>query len=997
MDTQDNTCSVCHEKISVFAIGLCDHPICFKCSTRMRVLCEQMYCAICRTDLPEVLFVKTQAKFSSIVRRNFIRQPKYKILFEDENVEKTYRNLQEYKCKVCMDRPSEKTFYALKDHMRKEHTLFCCDLCLKHLKLFSFERKFYNRRDLASHRRTGDEDDRSYKGHPLCHFCDERYMDKDELHRHLRKDHYFCHFCDEQSNEYYNDYADLKQHFRERHYMCEMDHCIGVQFTNVFRSEIDMKAHIAKEHHQRLNKAQYKETRTLDVNFQLPPRARGRDRGRGVGNVTSEDYEDTSSRGQGQGRGYRGRGYRGQDSGREREERAQMERAREASMQESLRATEKEMREVERKRHEAQEIEAARLEDERLKMELKSIERDFPSLSGNAPVPSIVPANVGKTNKKQSHAKDTKSQPMSNRIKNPGRLNSTEYPSLGGGSSSSSSQKMSHSNSSGRDSPVQNPVQTSVVPSSNIQTVPQSVMDSIKKNDHVVQKRMPMKTSDDFPSLGGGVSRPKNDSNVSLMSLGVWSGKSKKNEIQMDTTTNNKPQQSVPTSLASVGFSLCDRPFSAPISKKSQKLSAKSKTSNSNSQSQNTVKVPPPKTRDKEPPLASADSFEDVSSKKNKKKKKQNDQKEQTLVKPASADSGKDKKSKKSKSSDPVAKMFSEQNDRDSGIESSSGSVDASTPFKADEYPRCAATKTQMVTAAAVDMVQPASTPSYSSNTGATNGSLEGIAVGLLGGNMAVGASGTVTNGFNSDQKQPVLDDFPALNSPSSLAAPPPGFSSAIPPGFGGKMLGAKTSGAKTSGARPPPGFSSQSSDQSSKKKNAPLAPEVDNFVFSKPKNFSERNKELVQNVSILLCNDHDKFNKFKAYSGSFRQGSMNAAEYYKSCQELLDQENFDMIIPELIALLPDISKQQELLSVHREACKSEPRSSVLRISGKSTKAPWSCSPEFKSCPTCRQVLLQKDFDWHILEHGGPGDFPSLGNRPPHPSFLGQGSYIKAK
>lgn len=32
--------------------------------------------------------------------------------------------------------------------------------------------------------------------------------------------------------------------------------------------------------------------------------------------MTSEDYEDTSSRGQGQGRGYRGRGYRGQDSGR---------------------------------------------------------------------------------------------------------------------------------------------------------------------------------------------------------------------------------------------------------------------------------------------------------------------------------------------------------------------------------------------------------------------------------------------------------------------------------------------------------------------------------------------------------------------------------------------------------------------------------------------------------------------------------------------------------
>ncbi|XP_067672577.1 E3 ubiquitin-protein ligase ZNF598-like [Haliotis asinina] len=980
MDTQDNTCSVCHEKICVYAIGLCDHPVCFKCSTRMRVLCEQMYCAICRTDLPEVLFVKKQAKFSSIVRSKFIRQSKYKILFEDENVEKTYRQLQEHKCKVCTDRPSEKTFHALKDHMRKEHTLFCCDLCLKHLKLFSFERKFYNRRDLATHRRTGDEDDRSYKGHPLCHFCDERYMDKDELHRHLRKDHYFCHFCDEQSNEYYNDYEDLKQHFRERHYMCEMDHCVGVQFTNVFRSEIDMKAHIAKEHHQRLNKAQYKETRTLDVNFQLPPRARGRDRGRGSANVTSDDYEDTSSRGQG--RGYRGRGYRGHDSGRDREERAQIERAREASMQEALRATEKEMREVERRRLEAQEKEMAKQEEERLKMELKSIERDFPSLSGNGPVPSIVPANVGKTNKKQSHPKDSKSQTMSQRIKAPGRLNSTEYPSLGAGSSSSSSQKMSHSNSSGRDSPVQNPVQSSVVPSSNIQTVPQSVMDSIKKSDHIVQKRMPMKTSDDFPSLGGGHSRPKNESNVSLMSLGVWSGKSKKNEIQMDTNANSKPQQSVPTSLASVGFSLCDRPFV----KVQKSNSAKSKTgSNSSSQSQSTVKVPPPKTRDKEPPLASAGSKEDVSSKKSKKKKKQNDLKEQTLAKPASADSGKDKKSKKSKDSDPVAKMFSEQNDRDSGIESSSGSVDASAVFKADEYVRGSVRKTEVVTTAAADIVQLASTPSCSSNTGATSGSLEGIAVGLLGGNMAAGASGTVSNGFNTNQKLPVLDDFPALNSPSSLAAPPPGFTSAVPPGFGGK----------TSVARPPPGFSSQSNDYSSKKKNAPFSEEANNYVFSKPQNFSVRNKELVQNVSNLLCNDQDKFNKFKAYSGSFRQGSMTAAEYYKNCQDLLLQEHFDTIIPELIALLPDINKQQELLSVHREASKTT--SSVLKITGKSTKAPWSSTSEFKTCPTCRQVLLQKDFDLHLTEHDAQGDFPSLGGGPPHRSFLGQGSYIKAK
>lgn len=50
----------------------------------------------------------------------------------------------------------------------------------------------------------GDPDDTSHRGHPLCKFCDERYLDNDELLKHLRRDHYFCHFCDsEGAQDYY--------------------------------------------------------------------------------------------------------------------------------------------------------------------------------------------------------------------------------------------------------------------------------------------------------------------------------------------------------------------------------------------------------------------------------------------------------------------------------------------------------------------------------------------------------------------------------------------------------------------------------------------------------------------------------------------------------------------------------------------------------------------------------------------------------------------------
>ena len=42
-----------------------------------------------------------------------------------------------------------------------------------------------------------------------------RWIDKDELYKHLRKDHYFCHFCDADGMQFfYSEYTDLRQHFK---------------------------------------------------------------------------------------------------------------------------------------------------------------------------------------------------------------------------------------------------------------------------------------------------------------------------------------------------------------------------------------------------------------------------------------------------------------------------------------------------------------------------------------------------------------------------------------------------------------------------------------------------------------------------------------------------------------------------------------------------------------------------------------------------------------
>lgn len=47
-------CVLCCREIEIYAVGACDHPVCYECSTRMRVLCETNECPICRSDVPIV-------------------------------------------------------------------------------------------------------------------------------------------------------------------------------------------------------------------------------------------------------------------------------------------------------------------------------------------------------------------------------------------------------------------------------------------------------------------------------------------------------------------------------------------------------------------------------------------------------------------------------------------------------------------------------------------------------------------------------------------------------------------------------------------------------------------------------------------------------------------------------------------------------------------------------------------------------------------------------
>lgn len=218
----------------------------------------------------QVILIKKPGKWSSIQEElnNGYLDKKLGLCYTSKEARTKVKELLQHKCVKCPDRPPESSFDQLREHMKKEHNLFYCNICIQHHRKFSHEWKVYNRPDLATHRRIGDSDDKSHKGHPICKFCEDRFLDDDELHRHLRKNHFWCHICEKDGKQlYFLDYPNLRNHFKEEHFLCEEDMCKYEQFTSVFRTEIDFQAHRTSKHSQKMSKAQVRQARQVEVDL----------------------------------------------------------------------------------------------------------------------------------------------------------------------------------------------------------------------------------------------------------------------------------------------------------------------------------------------------------------------------------------------------------------------------------------------------------------------------------------------------------------------------------------------------------------------------------------------------------------------------------------------------------------------------------------------------------------------------------------------------------
>lgn len=179
-----------------------------------------------------------------------------------------------------------------------------------------------------------------------------------------------------------------------------------------------------------------------------------------------------------------------------------------------------------------------------------------------------------------------------------------------------------------------------------------------------------------------------------------------------------------------------------------------------------------------------------------------------------------------------------------------------------------------------------------------------------------------------------------SLTLKESAAKPPPGFpAKPPPPGFSNF----------NPQNFPSLGTSNDLTFTSSSGKSYSIKP----TNYHQPTNFSTRNQNLIRRSMCVL---KDSVTEFKTYSAEYRDGKISADQYYEYCKALL-AANFSELFPELLALLPDIDKQQELYKV----CEESSKKNLIQ------------------CVNCNQVIFKNELPEHYSYHTLESQFPSLG------------------
>lgn len=192
-----------------------------------------------------------------------------------------------------------------------------------------------------------------------------------------------------------------------------------------------------------------------------------------------------------------------------------------------------------------------------------------------------------------------------------------------------------------------------------------------------------------------------------------------------------------------------------------------------------------------------------------------------------------------------------------------------------------------------------------------------------------------------TDRKIKTISDAPAAGAPKSNGNE---FSLALqeyPPLARGSAPAPVMNGAPPGFKRRPPCDGMTFTNSAGQTFPAPL------HSYIPPPDFEQRNRALVEQFAVAL-GGAAAVEDFKAASRAFRSGGIGAEQFYAHCAAALGGQ-LRAVFPELVALLPDIGKQQELAVAVRAAAAA-------------------CAV----CAVCGQLLAPADRAAHDAAHWPP-------------------------
>ena len=235
-------CSLCYETTSFVAVGACGHgEVCWLCAIRLRWICKDNNCAICKENLEIVDIVRVDSSKPITTSPNHVAG----INFHSDSILAESTRLKSYYCPYpCGDETDKFHFKSLADlqtHLKRDHHVTYCNICLNNRQCFLPEQKLYKPSELVTHGKTQ---------HSSCDFCrGEKFYSGDELVVHMNQCHFKCIVCDrlDYRNEYYANFDSLNSHSSECHYPCDYPECKEQRFV-VFPEEEDLRLHWLEKH-----------------------------------------------------------------------------------------------------------------------------------------------------------------------------------------------------------------------------------------------------------------------------------------------------------------------------------------------------------------------------------------------------------------------------------------------------------------------------------------------------------------------------------------------------------------------------------------------------------------------------------------------------------------------------------------------------------------------------------------------------------------------------